>query len=220
MIRRSSYHGNPYIGLFIEVSESFSLFPTDVNKKLRSAVIETLNVEPIYINIAESNLNGAYAVALEDMVLLPSICSEEEVKILKEKGIDVFLVNTKFNALNNNIVIGKKGGLINPRMEKEVKKSIEDALGIELEARRIANYSTVGSVVYATNKGFLMTYKASDEEFKLVEDILGLEGERTSLNMGTQFISLSILANSKGAVVGELTTGIELARVEQGLGFV
>ncbi len=220
MIRKSSYHGNPYIGLFVEVSESFSLFPTDINKKLRSAVIETLNVEPIYINIAESNLNGAYAVALKDIVLLPSICSEEEVGLLKEKGIDVFLVDTRFNALKNNIVIGKKGGLINPRMEKEVKKSIEDALGIELAAKRIADYSTVGSIIYTTSKGFLMTYKASDEEFRFVEDILGLEGERTSLNMGTHFISLSILANSRGAVVGELTTGIELARVEQGLGLV
>lgn len=219
MIRKSNYHGNPYIGLFVEVSEYFSLFPMDINKKLENVIIDTLKVEPIYINIAESNLNGAYALTFKDLVLLPSICDEEVTK-LKDRGIDVFLIDTRFNALNNNIVIGKKGGFINPRMEVEVKKNIEDILGIELERKRIAGYSTIGSIIYTTQKGFLMTYKANDDEFNLVKDTLGLEGERTSLNMGTQFISLSILANSKGAIVGELTTGIELARVEQGLDLI
>jgi translation initiation factor 6 (eIF-6) len=38
--------------------------------------------------------------------------------------------------------------------------------------------------------------------------------------MGNGFVSIGIIANSKGYVVGEGTSGIEIARIEEGLGYL
>ena len=96
--------------------------------------------------------------------------------------------------------------------------SISDALGVECVSSSIAGCNTPGSVCKATNKGCICHLDASDDEVALISDVLGVEVQRTSINHGSRVVGAGVVANSKGAVVGDDTTPIEMGKIEDGLG--
>lgn len=58
---------------------------------------------------------------------------------------------------------------------------------------------------------------ASDEEVGLIGDVLKVEVNRTTVNHGSRVVGAGIIANSKGAVIGDETTPIEMGKIEEGL---
>ena len=82
----------------------------------------------------------------------------------------------------------------------------------------IAGCNTVGSVCRANNKGCVCHMDTSDEEVQLIKDVLKVqEVVRTSVNHGSRMVGAGVVANSKGAVVGDETTPIEMGKLEDGL---
>jgi translation initiation factor 6 len=71
----------------------------------------------------------------------------------------------------------------------------------------------------ATNKGVLAHKYATHAELTFLEDIFGLPVEIGSVNFGIPLIGAALLANSKGFAVGAETTGPELGRIVDALGF-
>lgn len=94
---------------------------------------------------------------------------------------------------------------------------LSEALGVEVVFSSIAGCNTVGSVCRATNKGCICHMDASDDELDLIKDVLKVEAVRTSVNHGSRMVGAGVIANSKGAVVGDETTPIEMGRIEEGL---
>lgn len=215
---RTAYHGNPYIGLFGKANDKVAFLPHDVNKQLFHSVREGTGAEVVKTSILESNLLGIYVALTESLAIVPEniLPSEEEIF---SQYIEVVRIKSRFNAWGNNMVVGRSV-VANPHMSEDEIKKIEDALGKEVFRRSIAGYSTVGSLVCRNSKGFVVHYKANDEEMEFLEDALGVKGSRATVNMGNGFVSIGIIANSKGYVVGEGTTGIEIARIEEGLGYL
>jgi len=215
---KASYHGNQYIGLFGRANDRVAFLPPDVNKSLFCSVRERTGVEVVKTLIFESNLLGVYMALADKFAVVPhTILSSEEEKV--SQYVEVVKIGGRFNAWGNNIIIGKSV-IANPRMPREEVKAIQDALGKEVFQRTIAGHSTVGSLVCSNSKGFVVHYKASDEEVRFVERVLGVKGLRATVNMGNGFVSIGMIANSNGYVVGEGTTGIEVARIEEGLGYL
>ncbi|MEM4295462.1 MAG: hypothetical protein QXS91_01490, partial [Candidatus Anstonellales archaeon] len=180
---------------------------------------EALDVEIIETTISQSPFIGIYTAGNNDILIMPDIISSSELTKIKNglDGIaDIYLIKTNMNALGNNIVVGKKAILINPNL-MPYKDSIEDIFGIETIAIDIAGYKTIGSLLVTNDKGFVVSYKAGLEDLARLEKILGIRGKRTSINLGLAFPKLGIIANKKGIVFGELTTGIEIANVIEGL---
>lgn len=215
---RAAYHGNQYIGLFGKANDKVAFLPRDVNKALFYSVRERAGVEVVKTSILESNLLGVYMALADELAVVPENILPFEEEILSSH-IEVVKIRGRFNAWGNNIIIGKSI-VANLRMNDEEVKAIEDALGKEVFRKSIAGYSTVGSLVCRNSKGFVVHYKASDEELGFVERVLGVKGNRATANMGSGFVSIGVIANSKGYVAGEGTTGIELARIEEGLGYL
>ena len=219
MTKRSTYFGNPYIGLFFKANDDICIIPYDTPNKKILLLEEELGVSVIKNTVDDSNLIGPYVYLGNDFVLVPEFISKEEVLRFKEHGLDVFVFSTRFNALGNNVLIGKKC-LVNPRIEEHFTKQLEDCIGIEVVRFCINGYTTIGSLVTKTSKGFVCSFRATDKEFSELKEYLGVDGERGSVNLGSEFVSLGIVANANGCIVGELTTGIEIMRIEQGLGLV
>ncbi len=215
---RASYHGNQYIGLFGKANDKVAFLPHDVDKALFYSVRERTGVEVVKTSILESNLLGVYMTLSNELAVVPGNILPSEEEILSSY-IEVVKIRSRFNAWGNNIVIGK-AVVANPHMNDEEVKAIEDVLGKEVFRRSIAGYSTVGSLVCRNSKGFIVHYKASNEEMEFIERVLGVRGNRATTNMGNGFVSIGVIANSKGYVAGEGTTGIELARIEEGLGYL
>ncbi|MEM4296618.1 MAG: translation initiation factor IF-6 [Candidatus Anstonellales archaeon] len=217
MIKKTSYFGNPHIGIFCFCNDKVAILP--YNNKFSAIIKEALDVEIIETTISQSPFIGIYTAGNNDILIMPDIISSSELTKIKNglDGIaDIYLIKTNMNALGNNIVVGKKAILINPNL-MPYKDSIEDIFGIETIAIDIAGYKTIGSLLVTNDKGFVVSYKAGLEDLARLEKILGIRGKRTSINLGLAFPKLGIIANKKGIVFGELTTGIEIANVIEGL---
>lgn len=221
MIRRqTAYSGNSYIGMFAETNNEVTLVPLDASDKFRITIEENLKTKTIPIMVANSNLIGIYVVMNSNGIILPNVVEEEEIRKVKETGLNVYVSKDLHNANGNNIVANDKGGIISIRISDYERKKIGDTLGVELYPMKIAEHVTVGSCCTANNKGFLSHFKTSEAELQVMEEFLKVKGEIGTINMGTGFVSLGVLANDHSYVIGMETTAFEAGKIEEALGFI
>ena len=81
----------------------------------------------------------------------------------------------------------------------------------------MAGLHIVGSAAVATNKGCLCHRDASEEELKLIEDLLKVKTDIGSIG-GSPFVKAGIIANSYGIVVSEEASGPEMQRIDEVFG--
>jgi len=96
---------------------------------------------------------------------------------------------------------------------------IAKTLGVKVYKGTIGGLKTVGMAAVATNKGILAHKNATQEELEFLEHIFELPVEIGSVNFGVPLIGAALLANTKGYAAGYETTGAELGRIEDALGF-
>ncbi|MFH2105868.1 MAG: translation initiation factor IF-6 [Candidatus Micrarchaeota archaeon] len=214
------YYGNPWLGLFIRSNNKLSLVPADCPEKLGQKIKESLKTELVHTTIGNTNLIGAYVLMNSNGIVLPNITTQAEIKMIKQLGMNVHVSSEKNNALGNNIAVNDKKGIVNGFVNMEEKKKIEDVLGVELIETKIAGHSTVGSCCICNNKGFFTNYAANDKELEFLRSVLGVDGNKGTVNKGVGFVSVGLTANDKGYVAGEETTAHELGRIEESLGFL
>ena len=71
-----------------------------------------------------------------------------------------------------------------------------------------------------TNKGLLCHPKTSEEEIRFLEKVFKVPVMIGTINHGSPVIGSGLVANTKGAIIGDLTTGIEMGRIEEALGYI
>ena len=71
-----------------------------------------------------------------------------------------------------------------------------------------------------TNKGCLCHPKITEEEKQHLEDLFEVNVMIGTVNHGYPMIGSGLVANTKGAIIGNRTTGIEMGRIEEALGFL
>jgi translation initiation factor 6 len=74
----------------------------------------------------------------------------------------------------------------------------------------VGGYIQTGTMIVATNAGAVVHPKATEEEIKVISEMLQVQVEPVTINGGIPFLSSGILANSKSVIVGTLTSGPEL----------
>ncbi len=94
---------------------------------------------------------------------------------------------------------------------------MEDALDVELVPATVAGIRTVGSAAVATNRGAICHPHASEEELRVVADVLRVKPVIATANYGTPQLGACVVANDRGAITGTATTPVELGRIEEGL---
>jgi len=72
----------------------------------------------------------------------------------------------------------------------------------------------------ATNRGVLVHPKSSQAEISIIEELFKLPVNIGTINFGSPLVGSGLLANNKGYVVGEETTGPEISRIEDTLGYL
>ena len=217
MMRRSSYAGSPNIGVFAVANESLAFVAHDAVDEFVNDIGRILGVEVVRTTVADSFVVGSLVAMNSNGAIVSGLAGERELELISSK-IPVALLQDKLNAAGNNILVNDKGAIVNPEIDKKSLKQIEDVLGVECVKGTIADIVTVGSVCRATNKGAAIYVDATDDEVKMVKDVLKIDNVvRTTVNHGVRFVSPGIVANSKGAVVGDLTTPIEMGKIEDAL---
>lgn len=215
-IKTVSLRGSPYVGLFCVATDEFALVPAFMEAKDVKKVEDALNVKAIVTTIADTHLLGVLAKGLGKKLVVASTISKSEVAELEKHGIHVHVMD-EITAVGNLMCIQKNGGIISPLIPEEERKKLEKFLGITLHVQHVAKSELAGSCVLATEKGFLAHPKTEPEEMEQLESIFHVPGMTTTANYGDPFPGNSIIANTYGIVVGERTSGPELARIDEGL---
>ncbi len=217
--RKAGFYGDVNIGLFGAACDKFTVVPDE------SLKVDVLKVPTIISSISSTQLIGLFLAVNSAGIVFPKIVEKNEVRriisSLEERGIEVehTVLKSRYTALGNLIVCNDKGAVISEFL-KDWRKSIENVLDVEVVVGRIAESKLPGSFCVATNKGFLLSNSGSEEDYELLKDVLKVDGDIGSVNFGSMFVRSGIIANSNGYVVGELTTGVEMSRIDEALGFV
>lgn len=215
-MRYSRYAGTPNIGVYTAVNESFAFIAGDAAPEFVKDVEEALQVETTLMTVAGSFVIGSLVVMNSNGAVVSGLADPREVETIG-KCIKCTPIEDPLNAAGNNILANDKGAIVNPQYSKSLVRVISDALGVECVQSPIAGVNTVGSVCRATNIGCVCHADATDEDVKLIQDVLKVECIRTTVNHGSRMLGAGILANSKGALIGDDTTPIEMGKIEEGL---
>ena len=216
MMRFSRCNGTPNIGVYAAVNENLSLVAANSAPSFVEDLETVLGVETILTTISGSFVLGSLIRMNSNGAVVTGMIETAELERIKKK-ISVTIIPDKVNAAGKNILANDKGAIINPKLGLSAERTIADALGVEVVRSSIAGYDTVGSACAATNKGCICNVNAKEEDLKLIRDILKVEAVKGSVNHGSKHVGAGILCNSKGALVGDETTPIEMGKIEDGL---
>ncbi|MGB9635097.1 MAG: translation initiation factor IF-6 [Candidatus Micrarchaeia archaeon] len=215
-----AFYGNPYIGIFARANDEFALIPEDSQPKFEESLRERLKVDIVRTSIYDSSLIGLYCTMNNNGIITTHLAYNEELhRIRKETGLDIYVLKSKYTAVGNIMCCNDKGAVISKYIDTKTSKEIGEFLDVEVIRAKIAGYNTCGSACICTNKGFVVHNDVTDSEMDQLRDIFGVDGINSTVNFGFEFPMYGIIANSKGYVVSENTTGIEVMRIDQGLGF-
>ena len=157
------------------------------------------------------NSTGAVVTDFADM---------RAVKIIKNEGFKLCVIDDKLNAAGNDILVNDSGCLVHPGMRQTSIDKIKNAFGVPVHRGTIAGLDTVGMAAVVTNKGLLCHPKVTDDEKSILEKVFCVPLMIGTVNHGSPVIGSGLVANTKGALIGNLTTGIEMGRIEEALGFL
>lgn len=208
-------HGNPLIGLYAKVSENFAVIGVS-DERFESSLKETLGVEVVVTTIAGSELVGSMIAMNSNGVVVSSSIAGKELEKLRSK-VDVRVVDTPMTCLGNNFCLNDKGGIAHPEISMKTVEEISDFLGIDIASGTIGGIKTVGMAGVITNRGGIVHPNTNEWELKKIKKLMGIEPLKGTANFGNDMVGSSILANSKGYVVGRDTTGLELGIIDEAL---
>lgn len=217
MILKASVHKNPFIGLYMRTNNEITLVPKTVPATVAKAAEEALGTKLVHASISQSNLLGIFCALNSNGCAIPAFTEEAEIRAIRDTGLNVALVSSHYSC-GNNILCNDKAALVNPAVPKSEVKLIADALGVEAFTHEtLTRVPTVGAINVVTNKGLLAYNEVPEVELRKLERLFGVKGQIGTCNMGVPFNGMGIIANDKGALVGDSTSGFEIQRVYEAL---
>lgn len=217
---KTNIQGNPNIGLYGFCNDSYCLLAPEFSQEQVKKIELVLSVPVYQLKIAHTPLLGALVTGNNRVLLVPSIANENEYILLKKLKINYKVIQSKFTALGNNILCNDNGALVTEGYSADTKKIIRQALHVTLHPGKIADTDVPGSCVVHNNYGAAIHAFATKEQIIEVESLLGIRCTRATANFGSPYIRSSVIANSHGMVIGDVSTGIEFENIYEALGFL
>ncbi|HID16968.1 TPA: translation initiation factor IF-6, partial [Candidatus Bathyarchaeota archaeon] len=205
--------GTPNIGVFCLSTEEKLFVPFGLPERKIERFEECLKVEACSTSVSGSKLIGVLTAANSKGIIVPRTIKENEVKALKALDLNIIMPKVKWTAFGNLILVNDFGAVVDPRLPKSLIKKLKDNFGVEVSLGEISGLPYVGSLAVATNRAVLVNPFIKEEEKKLLEDVLKVPAFPGAVNNGVSFPKSGLLANTKGAVVGSLTSGKELMAI-------
>lgn len=218
---RTTFAGSSYVGVFASATESAVLVRPDAEEAVIESIADELGVPAVATTVGGSSTVGALATGNENGLLVSSRILEYERDRLEEAvSRPIAELPGSINAAGNVVLANDYGAYVHPDLPREAIEAIEEALEVPVERGDLAGVRTVGTAAVATNWGALCHPKATDEELDAVEEALDVHADVGTINYGGPLVGSGLLATEAGYVVGEETTGPELGRIEDAMGYI
>ncbi len=222
VLERIRLYGNPNIGVYVFTNDNIAIVPPDLSDHEKKVVMEVLNVEVFETKIADSILAGVLVAGNNNGIILPRTIRDEELaylrNVLKPYGLNIEVLRSRHTALGNIVLVNDKAAVVGKDLERSEVLRISNALGVEVVQKNVLNLNIPGSLAVVTNNGGVVHPDIGDQELRDLELILKVSLEKATVNSGIPFIKTGLIANTYGVLVGELTTGPEILRIQRGLG--
>jgi translation initiation factor 6 len=219
MDRKLTIGSSPVLGVFATVTDNVALVPIGTPRMTAEQIEEALRVRVMQTSIAGSFVVGSLACGNCSGFVVSRYVYAEETRSLQELG-NVQAIPDVMTAVGNIILANDTAAVVHPNLPDRAVKTIEDALRVDVRRATIAGLKTVGMAGIATNKGVLVHPRVSDAEIAILEDVFNLPVDIGTVNFGSPLIGSGLLANSAGYLAGADTTGPELGRIEDALGYI
>ena len=218
MLKKYHVEGNSFIGIVATANESIAILPTiPAIDSLIPLVKETLGVEKvIQTSVDGSYLVGAFVSMNSNGAVVYPLMNESEINSIK-KVLPVAILTDRYNAAGNNILVNDNGALVHPSFNDATLEMISKTLDVPAKRGTVAGFHTVGSAAVATNKAAICHPHTTEKEIEVMEEILQVEVSLCTANYGSGLLGACMMANTKGAILGEESTPIEMGKVEEGL---
>ena len=221
MIARTDFEGESNVGAYGIATDRFVLTSSNMSEKGLDVIEKTFNLPLVQSTVATLDAVGLVSVATSNGILVPYTTTDEELAQLKSASeVTVDWLDDKMTALGNIIIANDNGAMCHPDFDFKARKKISDILGVEVIPGSIAKLPIVGANAIATNNGVIVHPLASSGEIELLAQLLKVHVEVGTVNRGSPYVSLGVLANIDSMIAGTDTTGVELAHISQVLGFV
>ena len=218
---RATFTGSSYVGVFARVLDDLLLVRPDVDDELAADLGAELDAEPLATTVGGSNTVGSLAVGNENGILLSERATERERELIDDAtDRPVRELPGRINAAGNVVLANDYGAYVHPDLPRESIRTITETLDVPVERGALGGVRTVGAAAVANDTGVLCHPKASESELQAVEDVLDVYADLGTINYGGPLVGSGLVANDHGYVVGEDTTGPELGRIEETLGFI
>lgn len=218
MIRTLEIYDNPLIGVFATSTEDIALVPTGTKPEVCALLEELLKVRVLQTLVNGSVVVGSMSRGNSNGFLFPRDSNIEELKKLLDLPAEI--LPEKLNAVGNIILANDSAALVHPDLSDFALEAVSRALKVDVYRGTIAGIKNVGMAGAVTNKGLLVHPMVTQTEKEFLEEIFELPVDVGTTNFGTQMLGSGLLANSKGYAAGSETTGPELGRIEDALGFI
>ena len=214
-----AFAGDPHIGVFARVLEDLAILAPQAPEGFRAAIEEELDADVVETTIQESEIVGALAAGNRHGVVVSGLASRDEVARISDRR-EVMVLCDGMNAAGNIILANDSFAAVNPELPLETAEEIGAFLRVPVLRLSFAGYRAVGKVAVATNRGVLVHPRANPVEIARLEEAVDLPIGVGTVNMGSGLVGSGLIANSRGYLAGTGTSGFELGRIEEVLGFL
>lgn len=219
MERTISFSGDPNIGVFSRVCDEIAIVPPEAPEDFRARVASALSAELVITTVQGSPIVGSLAAGNSRGIVVSGLATEEEIGILEEHR-DVFRLEGRMNAAGNVVLANDSFAVVHPEMPAKMAEGIGKVLDVPVARLTFAGIGTVGMAAVATDRGVIVHPRSTPQEIAALEQITDLPVGTGTVNMGSGLVGSGLLANRRGYLCGNETSGYELGRVEDVFGFM
>ena len=214
------FNENPNIGVYCRANDDILFTRKGLLSKIKKGLIQTLDVKLIELTIADATIIGSLLTINSNGAIVTDFIDSKNKKIIEDQGFEVYVIEDIINAAGNDILVNDFGALVHPDLKDETIQKIGEIFKVPVFRGTIGDLKTVGMAAVVTNKGLVCHPKATDDEKNHLRDVFKVDVMNGTINHGVPMIGSGLVANTKGAIVGSLTTGIEMGRIEEALKFI
>ncbi|WP_435063329.1 translation initiation factor IF-6 [Halobaculum sp. EA56] len=218
---RVSFAGSSYVGVYAHAASDCLVVRPDVDDDLADGLAEEFGVDLLRTTVGGSGTVGSLVAGNENGLLVSRQATDREVRNLEAAtGDPVRRLPGKLNAAGNVVLANDYGAYVHPDLSDEAVETVADTLDVPVERGSLGGVNTVGTAAVANNTGVLCHPHSEEPELEALESHLDVYADLGTVNYGAPLVGSGLLANDDGYAVGEDTTGPELGRIDDTLGFI
>lgn len=217
MYLATTINSDPNLGIYGFASDKYCLMP---KTKDAAQIEKTLGIKIHHATILSTNLLGIFAKGnSHGIVVARAIEDYGDCEHLERAFKNVLVLDTNHTALGNLLLMNDNGIVASPFLRRHTKQ-LEDFFGIPCKTSTIAGMRIDGNLGIATNRGCLLHPRVRAKEAQAIEKILKVNYDIGTVNFGSPYPGAGIIANSNGFLVAPASSGPEIGRVNEALGFL